>query len=56
MKHRRIINELRPGINQVNIVARSDLFFQTHYDANNEDRRVFLDTFQIVDPGEIIGA
>ena len=54
VKRRRVVNELALRVNEIHIVARSDLFFKTHYDANNEEHRAFLESFQIVYPGEII--
>ena len=54
VKRRRIVNELQPGVNEINIQQSREGFFKITFQPGNQDHKDFLQKYQIVYPGEII--
>ena len=55
IKRRRVVNEIRPGVNEIRIDENVDTFFKAVFDEQNEQHTDFLQSYQIVYPGEIFG-
>ena len=55
VKRRRVEVPIQRGVNEINIVQRSQGFFKIIFNENNENHRDFLQFYQAIYPGAIFG-
>ena len=56
IKRRRVLNELAPRVQEVRIEVRRERFFKIHYRNERAEHVKFLDMYQTIYPGELIGS
>ena len=55
VKRRRVAHEIRRYVNEIRVVEVRDTYFKLLFDNANADHREFLETYQIIYPGEVFG-
>ena len=55
VKRRRVVNEIRRGVNEIRMIERTDNYFKVIYNPQDERHKEFLTCYQIVYPGEVFG-
>ena len=55
VKRRRVEVPIQRGVNEINIVQRSQGFFKIIFNENNENQRDFLQFYQAIYPGAVFG-
>ena len=55
VKRRRVVHEVRPRVNEIRVVELRDTYFKLFFDNANADHKEFLETYQIIYPGAVLG-
>ena len=53
IKRARVLNPLQPDANDFNIQERRENYFKILFDINNNYHKSFLETYQVIYPGQI---